>query len=160
MLGGLNKQIESLREAAELPLTNPGAKFGIDPQGAYCSRGHLETARYVAKALANSTDATFLGIVGSELAQKYIGEVAGLSGSSLIWHGREPFDHFHRRDRRDREQRLDSTTSGDREVHRTLMQLLSEMMIHAHEGISVIAATNGMELLIRHCSGLGGLTES
>ena len=47
MLGGLNKQIESLREAAELPLTNPGAfkKFGIDPQGAYCSRGHLETAR-------------------------------------------------------------------------------------------------------------------
>ncbi|NDB94420.1 MAG: AAA family ATPase [Euryarchaeota archaeon] len=44
--------------------------------------------------------------------------------------------------------RLDSTTSGDREVHRTLMQLLSEMDgFTPSEGISVIAATNRMELL-------------
>ena len=59
-----------------------------------------------------------------------------------------PINHLHRRDRRDGSKRLDSTTSGDREVHRTLMQLLSEMDgFSSSEGISVIAATNRMELL-------------
>ena len=103
----------------------------------------------LAKALANSTDATFLGIVGSELAQKYIGE-----GGRLV---RELFDMARERapsiifiDEIDAigSKRLDSTTSGDREVHRTLMQLLSEMDgFTPSEGISVIAATNRMELL-------------
>ena len=152
MLGGLNKQIESLREAAELPLTNPGAfkKFGIDPPRGVLLTGPPGNGKtMLAKALANSTDATFLGIVGSELAQKYIGE-----GGRLV---RELFDMARERapsiifiDEIDAigSKRLDSTTSGDREVHRTLMQLLSEMDgFTPSEGISVIAATNRMELL-------------
>ena len=152
MLGGLDKQISSLKEAAELPLTNPEAfeKFGIDPpRGVLLSGPPGNGKTMLAKALANSTKATFLGIVGSELAQKYIGE-----GGRLV---RELFDMARERspsiifiDEIDAigSKRLDSTTSGDREVHRTLMQLLSEMDgFSSSEGISVIAATNRMELL-------------
>ena len=152
MLGGLTSQIESLREAVELPLTNPNAfkKFGIDPpRGVLLSGPPGNGKTMLAKALANSTRATFLGIVGSELAQKYIGE-----GGRLV---RELFDLAREKapsiifiDEIDAigSKRLDSTTSGDREVHRTLMQLLAEMDgFSSTEGIRVIAATNRMELL-------------
>tara|TARA_B100000609_G_scaffold199643_1_gene205375 strand:+ start:6507 stop:7739 length:1233 start_codon:yes stop_codon:yes gene_type:complete len=152
MLGGLTSQIESLREAVELPLINPNAfkKFGIDPpRGVLLSGPPGNGKTMLAKALANSTRATFLGIVGSELAQKYIGE-----GGRLV---RELFDLAREKapsiifiDEIDAigSKRLDSTTSGDREVHRTLMQLLAEMDgFSSTEGIRVIAATNRMELL-------------
>ena len=66
MLGGLDKQISSLKEAAELPLTNPEAfeRFGIDPLGVFALRTPGNGKTMLAKALANSTKATFLGIVG------------------------------------------------------------------------------------------------
>ena len=103
----------------------------------------------LAKAIANSTSATFLGLVGSELAQKYIGE-----GGRLV---RELFDLAKEKapsiifiDEIDSigSKRLDSSTSGDREVQRTLMQLLSEMDgFESNQNVKIIAATNRPELL-------------
>jgi proteasome regulatory subunit len=135
-----------------MPLLNPEAfsKFGIDPpRGVLLSGPPGNGKTMLAKALANSTNATFLGIVGSELAQKYIGE-GGRLVREIFSMAREKAPSVIFIDEIDAigSKRLDSTTSGDREVHRTLMQLLAEMDgFSESEGVMVIAATNRMELL-------------
>ena len=152
MLGGLDQEIKSLREAVEMPILNPDAfsKFGIDPPRGVLLAGPPGNGKtMLAKALANSTNATFLGIVGSELAQKYIGE-GGRLVREIFTMAREKSPSVIFIDEIDAigSKRLDSTTSGDREVHRTLMQLLAEMDgFSESDGVMIIAATNRMELL-------------
>ena len=76
-IGGLDEQIKQIRQAIELPIENPEAfdKFGIEsPKGVLLAGPPGTGKTLLAKAVASSTNATFLGIVGSELAQKYIGE--------------------------------------------------------------------------------------
>jgi proteasome regulatory subunit len=76
-IGGLEKQIRELKESIELPFEKPAEfiKFGITPPKGVLLTGPPGTGKtMLAKAVANSTNATFLGMVGSELAQKYIGE--------------------------------------------------------------------------------------
>ncbi len=103
----------------------------------------------LARAVANSTEATFLGLVGSELAQKYIGE-GGRMVRELFDMAREKSPSIIFIDEIDAigSKRLDSSTSGDREVQRTLMQLLAEMDgFDSNEQVKLIAATNRPELL-------------
>ena len=76
-IGGLTEQIKELKEAIELPFENPNAfsEMGIVPPKGVLLTGPPGTGKtMLAKAVANSTNATFLGLVGAELAQKYIGE--------------------------------------------------------------------------------------
>ena len=151
-IGGLDEQVERLRDAIELPLKSPEEflRFGIEPPRGALLCGPPGTGKtMLAKAVARSTEATFLGLVGSELAQKYIGE-----GGRLV---RELFDLAREKapsiifiDEIDAigAKRLDAATSGDREVQRTLMQLLAEM--DGFEDVcdvKIIAATNRPELL-------------
>tara|TARA_Y100000994_G_scaffold34253_1_gene24493 strand:- start:9 stop:1226 length:1218 start_codon:yes stop_codon:yes gene_type:complete len=151
-IGGMEAEILSIRQAIELPLTKPEAfeKMGLTPPKGVLLTGPPGTGKtMLAKAIANSTSATFLGLVGSELAQKYIGE-----GGRLV---RELFDLAKEKapaiifiDEIDSigSKRLDSSTSGDREVQRTLMQLLSEMDgFESTQNVKIIAATNRPELL-------------
>ncbi|MDP7446638.1 MAG: AAA family ATPase, partial [Candidatus Thalassarchaeaceae archaeon] len=76
-IGGLDNQINEIREAIELPFENPEAfeEFGIEPPKGVLLTGPPGTGKtMLAKAVATATNATFLGLVGAELAQKYIGE--------------------------------------------------------------------------------------
>ena len=151
-IGGMEEQINQLKQAIELPLNKPETfkKMGLTPPKGVLLTGPPGTGKtMMARALANSTSATFIGLVGSELAQKYIGE-----GGRLV---RELFDLAKQKsptiifiDEIDAigSKRLDSSTSGDREVQRTLMQLLAEMDgFDAKSNIKIIAATNRPELL-------------
>jgi proteasome regulatory subunit len=151
-IGGLDAQIQELREAIELPFENPEAfeEFGIDPPKGVLLTGPPGTGKtMLAKAVANATKATFLGLVGAELAQKYIGE-GGRMVRELFDLAREKAPSIIFIDELDSigSRRLDTATSGDREVQRTLMQLLSEMDgFESLNNVKVIAATNRPELL-------------
>ncbi|MGB1436499.1 MAG: AAA family ATPase [Candidatus Thalassarchaeaceae archaeon] len=151
-IGGMEEQINQLKQAIELPLNKPETfkKMGLTPPKGVLLTGPPGTGKtMMARALANSTSATFIGLVGSELAQKYIGE-----GGRLV---RELFDLAKQKsptiifiDEIDAigSKRLDSSTSGDREVQRTLMQLLAEMDgFDDSSNIKIIATTNRPELL-------------
>jgi len=151
-IGGLDTQISELREIVELPLKRPDLfqKVGIEPPKGVLLHGPPGTGKtMLAKAVANSTEATFLRVVGSEFVQKYIGE-----GARLV---RELFETAKNKapaiifvDELDAigSKRLDSATSGDREVQRTLMQLLAEMDGFDSRGeVKLIAATNRPDML-------------
>ena len=151
-IGGLDSQISEIREIVELPLKRPDlfVHVGIQPPKGVLLYGPPGTGKtLLAKAVANSTDATFLRVVGSEFVQKYIGE-----GARLV---RELFEMAKNKapaiifiDELDAigTRRLDGATSGDREVQRTLMQLLAEMDgFDARGEVKLIAATNRLDML-------------
>jgi len=151
-VGGLKNQMMELREAVEDPLLRPELykKVGIEPPKGVLLVGPPGTGKtLMAKAVANATKATFIRLVGSELVQKYIGE-----GARLV---RELFDLAKEKapsiifiDELDSvgAKRLDGSTSGDREVQRTLMQLLSELDgFTPTSNIKIIGATNRPDIL-------------
>ncbi|NHJ04354.1 MAG: AAA family ATPase [Candidatus Heimdallarchaeota archaeon] len=151
-VGGLEDQILELRETVELPLTKPELfeKVGITPPKGVMLFGPPGTGKtLLARAVAHETNATFIRVIGSELVQKFIGE-----GARLV---REIFEFAEERsptilfiDELDAigSRRLDIATSGDREVQRTLMQLLSNLDGFDVRGdVRVIAATNRPDIL-------------
>jgi 26S proteasome regulatory subunit T2 len=76
-IGGLEDQIQEIKEAVELPLTHPEIyeDMGIKPPKGVILYGEPGTGKtLLAKAVANETSATFLRVVGSELIQKYLGD--------------------------------------------------------------------------------------
>jgi len=151
-IGGLDSQISEVREIVELPLKRPDLfqSVGIETPKGVLLHGLPGTGKtLLAKAVAHSTDATFLRVVGSELVQKYIGE-----GARMV---RELFELAQNEapsiifiDELDAigSCRADGSTSGDREVQRTLMQLLAEMDGFDSRGeVKLIAATNRLDML-------------
>ncbi|MEA3559897.1 MAG: proteasome-activating nucleotidase [Candidatus Thermoplasmatota archaeon] len=153
-IGGLHEQIRELKEVVELPLLRPDLfkKVGIDPPKGVLLIGPPGCGKtLLAKAVAKETKATFLRMVGSELVQKYIGEgsrmvrelfqLAKEKGPSILF--LDELDSIAGR-------RTDSSTSADREVHRTLIQLLSELDGFNNLGdVRIIAATNRPDILDR-----------
>jgi proteasome regulatory subunit len=153
-IGGLDPQIVEIKEAVELPLKKPELfdRIGIEPPKGVLLHGPPGTGKtLLARAVAHETNAYFLRVVGSELVQKYIGE-----GARLV---RELFDLAKKRsptiifiDEIDAvgASRTEATTSGDREVQRTLMQLLAGMDGFERRGdVKIIGATNRIDILDR-----------
>ncbi|DAC70847.1 MAG TPA: AAA family ATPase [Candidatus Poseidoniales archaeon] len=151
-VAGLDEQVESVREAIELPLIKPELfeKIGIVPPKGVLLVGPPGCGKtLLAKAVANHTDATFIRMVGSELAQKYIGE-GGRMVRELFSLAKEKAPSVIFLDEIDAigAKRLDGSTSGDREVQRTLMQLLAELDgFDALNDVKIIAATNRPDIL-------------
>ena len=151
-VAGLDEQITTVREAIELPLLEPELfeKVGIIPPKGILLVGPPGCGKtLLAKAVANQTEATFIRMVGSELAQKYIGE-GGRMVRELFSLAKEKSPSIIFLDEIDAigAKRLDGSTSGDREVQRTLMQLLAELDgFDALENVKIIAATNRPDIL-------------
>ena len=151
-IGGLQKQIQEIREVVELPLKKPQLfkKVGIEPPKGLLLYGPPGTGKtLLAKAVANSTDSAFIEVVGSELVQKFIGEGAKLV-KEIFELAREKAPSIVFIDELDAlaAKRLDIGTSGEREVQRTFMQLLAEIDGFAPLGdVKIIGCTNRRDIL-------------
>ncbi|AFD00316.1 Proteasome-activating nucleotidase [Methanocella conradii HZ254] len=151
-IGGLEEQIKEIKETVELPLLKPELfeRVGIQPPKGVLLYGPPGTGKtLLAKAVAHSTKASFIRIIGSELVQKYIGEGARMV-RELFELAKEKSPSIIFIDEIDSigAKRLDSITSGDREVQRTLVQLLAEMDGFDPRGnVRILAATNRPDIL-------------
>ncbi|PSP91533.1 peptidase [Halobacteriales archaeon QS_4_66_20] len=153
-IGGLEEQIREVIETVEQPLVNAEQfrEVGIDPPSGVLLHGPPGTGKtMLAKAVANETDATFIKMAGSELVQKFIGEGARLVRDLFeLASEHEPAVIFIDEIDAIAAKRTESKTSGDAEVQRTMMQLLSEMDGFEDRGdIRIIAATNRFDMLDR-----------
>ncbi|CAG8543376.1 1091_t:CDS:2 [Paraglomus occultum] len=151
-IGGLEQQIQEIKEAVELPLTRPELyeEMGIKPPKGVILYGVPGTGKtLLAKAVANQTSATFLRVVGSELIQKYLGDgpklvrelfrVAEEHAPSIVFI--DEIDAIGTK-------RYESNSGGEREIQRTMLELLNQLDGFDSRGdVKVIMATNRIESL-------------
>ncbi|KAI4840075.1 26S protease regulatory subunit 6B [Plasmodium brasilianum] len=151
-LGGLDTQKQEMREAVELPLKSPELyeKIGIEPPMGILIYGPPGTGKtMLVKAVANETQVTFIGVVGSEFVQKYLGEgprmvrdvfrLARENSPSIIFI--DEVDAIATK-------RFDAQTGADREVQRILLELLNQMDgFDKSTNVKVIMATNRADTL-------------
>ena len=151
-IGGLDSEVEKVKEVLELPLLKPEvfAEIGITPPKGILLYGPPGTGKtMVAKALAKQTNATFIELVGSELVQKFIGEGAKLVKDLFeLARERSPTIIFIDEIDAIAARRIENGTSGEREVQRTFMQLLGEIDgFDALSDVKIIAATNRIDII-------------
>ncbi|KRY52921.1 26S protease regulatory subunit 4, partial [Trichinella britovi] len=151
-VGGLDNQIQEIKESVELPLTHPELyeEMGIRPPKGVILYGAPGTGKtLLAKAVANQTSATFLRVVGSELIQKYLGDgpklvrelfrVAEEHAPSIVFI--DEIDAIGTK-------RYESNSGGEREIQRTMLELLNQLDGFDSRGdVKVIMATNRIETL-------------
>eukprot|EP00834_Sanchytrium_tribonematis_P003952 NODE_173_length_14219_cov_0.603824.p4 type:complete len:394 gc:universal NODE_173_length_14219_cov_0.603824:2856-4037(+) len=151
-IGGLDKQIEELVEAVVLPMTHAD-KFktlGIKPPKGCLMYGPPGTGKtLLARACAAQSKATFLKLAGPQLVQMFIGDGAKLVRDAFAL-AREKAPTIIFIDEIDAigTKRFDSEKSGDREVQRTMLELLNQLDgFSSDDRIKVIAATNRIDIL-------------
>merc|ERR1711937_726771 len=151
-IGGCEQQITEIKESVELPLTHPELyeDIGIKPPKGVILYGPPGTGKtLLAKAVANQTSATFLRVVGSELIQKYLGDgpklvrelfrVAEEHAPSIVF--MDEIDAVGTK-------RYDSNSGGEREIQRTMLELLNHLDGFDSRGdVKVIMATNRIDSL-------------
>ena len=151
-IGGLKKQIEKIREVVELPLVKHELfeRMGIEPPKGVLLYGPPGTGKtLLAKAVAHHAKANFIYVAGSEFARKYVGEGAELV-RRLFKVARKYAPTIIFIDEIDAigAKRIYSDSGAEREVSRTLNQLLAEMDgFRPSDRIVVIGATNRLDVL-------------
>ncbi|GMH80937.1 hypothetical protein TrVE_jg4809 [Triparma verrucosa] len=157
-IGGADKQIQELIEAIVLPMTHKDMfdAIGIKPPKGVLLHGPPGTGKtLLARACANQTDAIFLKLAGPQLVQMFIGDGAKLIRDAFEL-AREKIKDGGRKgaiifiDELDAigTKRFGGDQSGDREVQRTMLELLSQLDgFSSNDMIKVIAATNRPDVL-------------
>jgi len=152
-IGGLNEQIRELREVIELPLTNPElfTRVGIKAPKGVLLYGPPGTGKtLLARALASNISATFLKVVASAIVDKYIGESARVIREMFGFaKDHEPCVIFMDEIDAIGGSRFSEGTSADREIQRTLLELLNQMDGFDETGgqVKMVMATNRPDIL-------------
>ncbi|XP_070566752.1 26S proteasome regulatory subunit 6A-B isoform X1 [Ptychodera flava] len=151
-IGGLDKQIQELVEAVVLPMTHKDRfeNLGIQPPKGVLLYGPPGTGKtLLARACAAQTKSTFLKLAGPQLVQMFIGDGAKLVRDAFSL-AKEKLPAIIFIDELDAigTKRFDSEKAGDREVQRTMLELLNQLDgFSSTEQIKVIAATNRVDIL-------------
>jgi len=151
-IGGLDKQIEELIEAVVLPMTHKDRfeNLGIHPPKGVLLYGPPGTGKtLLARACAAQTKSTFLKLAGPQLVQMFIGDGAKLVRDAFAL-AKEKAPAIIFIDELDAigTKRFDSEKAGDREVQRTMLELLNQLDgFQPNADIKVIAATNRVDIL-------------
>lgn len=151
-IGGLDKQIQELIEAVVLPMSHKDkfVKLGIHPPKGVLLYGPPGTGKtLLARACAAQTKSTFLKLAGPQLVQMFIGDGAKLVRDAFAL-AKEKSPAIIFIDELDAigTRRFDSEKAGDREVQRTMLELLNQLDgFSSISDIKVIAATNRVDIL-------------
>ncbi|KAI8905862.1 P-loop containing nucleoside triphosphate hydrolase protein [Gorgonomyces haynaldii] len=151
-VGGLDKQIEEMVEAIVLPMTHRDrfVNLGIKPPKGCLMYGPPGTGKtLLARACAAQTNACFLKLAGPQLVQMFIGDGAKLVRDAFaLAKEKAPAIIFIDEIDAVGTKRFDSEKSGDREVQRTMLELLNQLDgFSSDDRIKVIAATNRIDIL-------------
>lgn len=151
-IGGLDQQIQELVEAIVLPMTHKERfeNLGIAPPKGVLLYGPPGTGKtLMARACAAQTKSTFLKLAGPQLVQMFIGDGAKLVRDAFAL-AKEKAPAIIFIDELDAigTKRFDSEKAGDREVQRTMLELLNQLDgFSSHHDIKVVAATNRVDIL-------------
>eukprot|EP00413_Alexandrium_margalefii_P044975 CAMPEP_0204601652 /NCGR_PEP_ID=MMETSP0661-20131031/56170_1 /ASSEMBLY_ACC=CAM_ASM_000606 /TAXON_ID=109239 /ORGANISM="Alexandrium margalefi, Strain AMGDE01CS-322" /LENGTH=411 /DNA_ID=CAMNT_0051612547 /DNA_START=68 /DNA_END=1303 /DNA_ORIENTATION=+ len=151
-VGGLSEQIREMREVIELPLTNPElfVRVGIKPPKGVLLYGPPGTGKtLLARAMAHNMTVNFLKVVASSVVDKYIGESARII-REMFSYARDHAPCIIFLDEIDAIgcKRFSQGTSADREIQRTLMELLNQIDGFETLGqVKIIMATNRPDVL-------------
>ncbi|GMR55780.1 hypothetical protein PMAYCL1PPCAC_25975, partial [Pristionchus mayeri] len=151
-IGGCDKQIQELIEAVVLPMTHKDRfiNLGIHPPKGVLMYGPPGTGKtMMARAVAAQTKSTFLKLAGPQLVQMFIGDGAKLVRDAFAL-AKEKAPAIIFIDELDAigTKRFDSEKAGDREVQRTMLELLNQLDgFQPNDDIKVIAATNRVDVL-------------
>lgn len=151
-VGGLDRQIEELNEAIVLPLVYPERfeRLNIVPPKGVLMYGPPGTGKtLMARACAAKTNASFLKLAGPQLVQMYIGDGARLVRDAFaLARAKKPCIIFIDEIDAIGVRRAASDKTGDREVQRTMLELLNELDgFVVSNDIKIIAATNRVDIL-------------
>eukprot|EP00915_Cephaloidophora_sp_WS-2016_P008774 GHVH01012292.1.p1 GENE.GHVH01012292.1~~GHVH01012292.1.p1 ORF type:complete len:396 (+),score=60.38 GHVH01012292.1:124-1311(+) len=151
-IGGLNEEIRKLREVIELPLTNPELfkRVGIKTPKGVLLYGPPGTGKtLLARAMASEMDCAYLKVVASAIVDKYIGESARIIREMFAYaKSHQPCIIFMDEIDAIGGKRFNQGTSADREIQRTLMELLNCLDGFDDLGkVKIVMATNRPDVL-------------
>merc|ERR1711909_51690 len=151
-IGGLDKQIQELIEAVVLPMTHKERfeTLGIQPPKGVLMYGPPGTGKtLMARACAAQTQSCFLKLAGPQLVQMLIGDGAKLVRDAFaLAKERAPAIIFIDELDAIGTKRFNSEKAGDREVQRTMLELLNQLDgFQPNLDVKVIAATNRVDIL-------------
>lgn len=154
-VGGLDKQIQELKEAVVLPLIEPSRTriqtLGIQPPKGVLLYGPPGTGKTVlARACAGSTKSTFFRLAGPQLVQMFVGEGARLVRNAFdLARSKAPSIIFiDEIDAIGAKRTFGDGLQGEREVQRTMLELLNQLDgFSSLDNVKVICATNRPDTL-------------